>query len=109
MKYMRDDVEQQPDVIVEKHHIHPNRNESSSFPKPSVYDEFTIFGASYCGYCTKAKELLEEHNIQYVYHDISDMNKLALVEYTKQKTIPMIFQRTKFIGGYTELKKILES
>lgn len=75
------------------------------FPKPN--DRFTIYGASYCGYCKKAKDLLDHFGIKYTYHDIETMDKSKLIEYTNQKTIPMIFSYKHFIGGYDDLYKFI--
>lgn len=63
---------------------------------------------TYCPFCVRAKELLEEKNIPYreVVLDGDDEKKRALYEKTGQNTVPFIFINGDFIGGYTELKAL---
>lgn len=76
---------------------------------PKDTDEYTVYGASWCGFCRKAKKLLEDKQLPFVYYDVDvmKMDRKELTELTGQKTIPMVFHKTKFIGGYTDLVKIL--
>lgn len=72
---------------------------------------YIIYGADKCPFCNKAKDLLDNNNKQYVYYDITDkktkiMNELA-DKTNNQRTVPIIFDNQKFIGGYTELSNII--
>ena len=64
----------------------------------------TIYGASFCGWCTKAKELADKLEIQYEYIDIQaeDRRWGILAEKHGFKTIPQIFDGVYHIGGYQE-------
>ena len=66
-----------------------------------------IYGASYCVYCTKAREYLDKKKKKYTYVDINKVknyrkNIFPLTD--NYEYIPVIFINGKFIGGYSELE-----
>jgi glutaredoxin len=78
-----------------------------------------FFGLSYCEYCKKTLELLKKNKISYKYYTIDKYYNIffnVLNEVLKlypnleidqnHKTVPVIFFKKKFVGGYIELKKI---
>ena len=73
-------------------------------------DNITLYTLHDCVYCLLAKKLLESKNIKYI--EINLNNNLKLFDEIKEKykynTVPLIFINTKFIGGYTQLKNILD-
>lgn len=88
-----------------------------------IYDsdkKIIFFGLSYCEYCKKTIELLKKHKITYKYYQIDNCYNIfftILRNVSKLypnfeiepncKTVPVIFFNRKYIGGYTELKNIL--
>lgn len=83
--------------------------------------EVIIFGLSYCEYCKKTLELLKKNKTSYKYYTIDKYYNIffnVLNEVLKlypnlginpnHKTVPVIFLKKKFIGGYTEFRKIFE-
>lgn len=73
----------------------------------------TIYGKANCGFCTKAKDLVESRKLKYEYRDIG-INQFTLDELHARapvvvKSVPQIFIRSDYIGGYTDLIKYLES
>lgn len=76
-----------------------------------------VFGKKKCGFCTKAKELLDAQGIEYTYHDVVE-NPAALYEMiTRAKqnvggktpiTTPQIWIDGKYVGGYDQLAKTLD-
>lgn len=81
-------------------------------PLPSVNknDEWTVYGAEWCPYCVKAKALLVEKKLAHIYHDVTEYSNArdSLKEWTDgYKTIPVVFNKNKFVGGYTDLVKKL--
>ena len=81
-------------------------------------DEVIIFGLSHCEFCKRALSLLKKHKVAYKYYPIDkDFNLFfkVFVEVAKyfpnfeidikHKTIPIIFYKKKFIGGYDEIAK----
>ncbi|MGE0492418.1 MAG: glutaredoxin 3 [Vulcanimicrobiota bacterium] len=64
-----------------------------------------IFTKDYCGYCRRAKELLEARNLDYDEIDITHDPELAeeVVERTGRKTVPQIFIEGQAVGGYDDL------
>lgn len=76
---------------------------------------YTVYGTGTCPFCVKAKALLQDKRIEYIYVDISN-NKAAYGDTFRNKgiipadhrTIPFVFDKGTFIGGFTELNKQLE-
>lgn len=72
---------------------------------------YIVYGADKCPYCKKAKELLEANNKEYVYYDITNkktetMDELA-PQTNNQRTVPIVFDGEKFIGGFNELSNVI--
>jgi len=63
-----------------------------------------IYGAEWCDYCQKAKELLSVNGIDFKYKDvdIDEVGDEFLAEYGKA-TLPQIKSDGKRIGGYSDL------
>ena len=76
-------------------------------------EEICIFSKTTCGYCSRAKQLL---NNDYYYTPVKtiEIDKIPegmsiareLTFETGSTTVPNIFVYGKHIGGYTELKKL---
>lgn len=79
---------------------------------------YIVFGKENCNYCTLAKALLDNNDIDYSYKDVSDENDMKLLldlaEMTGVvvKTVPQIFiahdYKYTYIGGYKELSETLK-
>src|SRR5688572_8090573 len=67
-----------------------------------------IYTKAKCKYCSETKELLRKKDILYIDIDVTWDKELhqKLINQTGQKTVPYIFIKDKFIGGYTELAKL---
>lgn len=74
---------------------------------------FTIFGRPGCGYCVRAKQVLEMRNLPHKYVDMMREGiSPADLEKTVGKpvrTVPQIFHGDTHIGGYTDLEQYLRS
>ena len=73
----------------------------------------TIYGSEQCGYCTQAKQLCDEKNLEYEYHSVPDDPKL--LEWFRDcgfRTVPQVFLHKdgymSHIGGYEELRSQFE-
>jgi glutaredoxin 3 len=64
-----------------------------------------MYTTRWCGYCVRAKALLEERGIEYeeVRMDDDPEFRRKLLEMTGRWTVPQIFVDGRPIGGYTEL------
>lgn len=73
--------------------------------------EILIYSTSYCPFCDRAKNLLDNKGIQYkVINLTSDPFELTkLKERTGMKTVPQIFIGDEFIGGFQELSDLNQS
>ncbi|MFT7388744.1 MAG: glutaredoxin 1 [Candidatus Endobugula sp.] len=73
---------------------------------------FTIFGRPDCGYCVRAKQLLEKNDQDMRWIDIqAEGISKADLEKTIGKpveTVPQIFHGKTYIGGYTELAEYMQ-
>ena len=75
-----------------------------------------IFSKPSCVYCDLAADLLAEKGVSFIKFNIGDYTNDEnfdeflddLMEKTNQKTFPMIFMKQKFIGGYSDLKKLVD-
>ena len=74
---------------------------------------FTIFGRPDCGYCVRAKQLLETKAMDMRWIDIqAEGVSKADLEKTVGKpvdTVPQIFHGQQHIGGYTELAEYVKT
>jgi len=69
---------------------------------------FYIYGTERCGFCTRAKELLESFNIPYTYQDVTtEQGLLDMFKMNGWKTVPQIFEDDKHIGGFDKLRKYI--
>lgn len=73
---------------------------------------FEIYAWAECPYCVKAKELLIEHEKQFMFCCIDESKEL--LSYIKDKynwmTVPMIIKKrlngeSEFIGGFSDLQR----
>lgn len=72
-------------------------------------DQITIYSKDNCIYCDKAKNLLNEKEINFreVKVDVNDRCVVdELQERTGMKTFPQIFIGNQVLGGYTELNEL---
>lgn len=69
----------------------------------------TLYTWVTCPFCINAKSLLDSHKIEYQEFVIKDNieEHERLFNETKQRTVPYIYLDNKFIGGYTDLKALL--
>ena len=71
-----------------------------------------IYGAKWCGYCQRAKQLCEMKDVDYQYHDVDEgNNKQDLFDRMTEKpeTIPQVFVDGKHLpGGFTGLETYLK-
>ena len=71
----------------------------------------TVYGKDNCGYCTKAKNLLETKKIPFTYLKIGE--DIGINEFKEQypdvRTVPFILNRDMAIGGFDNLQEYLES
>jgi glutaredoxin 3 len=64
-----------------------------------------MYSTTWCGYCIRAKVLLERRGLEYeeVLMDDDPAFRQKLLEMTGRWTVPQIFIDEVPIGGYTEL------
>lgn len=76
--------------------------------------KFIVYGATYCPYCHKARELLESVEMDFEYVDVAyNQEAEAMLMALDLRTIPQIFSvvddaEPLLIGGYEDLVPVLE-
>ena len=74
---------------------------------------FTVFGRPDCGYCVRAKQLLDAKDYDYRWIDIYQEGiSKADLEKTIGKpveTVPQIFHGQDHVGGFTELSEYVKT
>ena len=71
-----------------------------STPPVTIYTKFT------CGFCMRAKQLLDQKGVDYTEHDISvgGAKKAEMLERAPEaRTVPQIFIGDTHVGGSDEL------
>ena len=69
-----------------------------------------VWSKPQCGYCVKAKNLLQAKGIEYEERNIAEGWKIQdlLEAAPNAKTMPQIWLDDKYIGGYLELEDALK-
>jgi len=64
-----------------------------------------IYTTQYCGYCVRAKRLLDRKKVSYQEIDVSgdDDARVKLTERTGRRTVPQIFIGERHVGGSDDL------
>lgn len=58
-----------------------------------------VFSKGYCPYCTKAKQLLQQNNVEFIDVNPDDNQLEVLGNVTGQGSVPNIWVKGTFIGG----------
>jgi glutaredoxin len=70
---------------------------------------YTIYGKSNCPYCVQACDLLVIIEEPYTYIDVLvNQDALTMIKSMGARTVPVIFHRGEWIGGYTDLVEYLK-
>ena len=87
------------------------------YPQP-IQGQFTIYSKSGCINCSKVKTLLKDNNINFTIINCDEFileNKEEFLLFIKEligkeyRTFPMVFDNSKFIGGFNESIKYVAS
>ena len=70
-----------------------------------------MYTSNWCGYCTAAKNLLKDLNLEFEEVNIEEKNisRNDLLELSGGYTIPQISINGKFIGGFQELQNLYQN
>jgi glutaredoxin 3 len=85
-------------------------DKDSLFPLP-LSNQFTVYSKSGCPNCSKVKKLLQDKKLLFTVINCDEYileDKIAFLEFiqmcsgTQHRTFPMVFNDTKFVGGYAD-------
>ena len=67
-----------------------------------------VYSAGYCGFCVRAKMLLERKGVEYteVMVDRDPVQRAELQKLTGQRTVPQVFIGRTHVGGFDELYQL---
>lgn len=70
--------------------------------------EVVMYRTPYCGYCVRAKMLLQEKGVVFREVDVSHDpgTRRWLVDATGRRTVPQIFINGRPVGGYDDLREL---
>jgi len=70
-----------------------------------------IYSSSWCSYCTAAKKLLNQLELDFEEINIEEKNisREELLKLCGSYTVPQICINGEFIGGYDELQKLYQN
>ncbi len=74
--------------------------------------EIKIYTTSYCSFCVQAKNLLSKLQLGYEEINLDNQDELRMKlsqENDGWRSVPMIFIKDQFIGGFQELYKLHQS
>ncbi|REG81322.1 glutaredoxin domain-containing protein [Marinomonas pollencensis] len=71
--------------------------------------EYILYGDDACLFCRRAREVLDEHQIDFTFIDVLQecISKSALSKIVGHEvyTLPQVFKGDNYLGGYHELQK----
>ncbi len=86
----------------------PTKKEQKGFGDASIKAQ--IFGKKSCPWSGRAITLLERNKVDYDYTDLEEpeheAKALGLALETKQNTVPYIYLRGQFVGGFNALSEV---
>ena len=70
-----------------------------------------MYSKKNCSYCSSARKILSENNIEFTEYKLAeDFTREQLLEKVPlAKTYPVILVDDNFIGGFSDLKQLLEN
>ena len=78
-----------------------------------THSYFHIYGKQRCKHCTKAKKLLKDKSVEFIWSDMTRAKPTleVLKGWTTWETVPLVFhilgEKQYFVGGCTELESYL--
>lgn len=67
-----------------------------------------IYTTAFCGYCTRAKMLLDKKGVSYTEYRIDDSadKRTEMLERSQRTSVPQIFINDQHIGGFDDLSEL---
>jgi glutaredoxin 3 len=71
-----------------------------------IMSDVTIYTREYCGYCSRAKALLQAKGVNYTEHDATyskELREEMIAKSNGRSTFPQIFINGEHVGGCDDL------
>jgi len=67
-----------------------------------------IYSTGLCGYCTRAKMLLDKKGVDYTEYRIDELpgKRAEMVQRSQRTTVPQIFINDHHVGGFDDLSEL---
>lgn len=67
-----------------------------------------LYTKDYCGFCNRAKKLLDDNGYEYEFEEIQDKPEVQeeLIAKYGQESVPYVFIGDELIGGNSDLQKL---
>lgn len=67
-----------------------------------------IYSTGLCGYCTRAKMLLDKKGVAYTEYRIDELpgKRAEMVQRSQRTTVPQIFINDHHVGGFDDLSEL---
>jgi glutaredoxin-related protein len=112
-----------PRPVLEEARIHPAIRERIATRHADIVhnvqaaaasNQILVVGLAWNGYCRKARRLLHEAGLAHQYLEFGSYlsqwrRRNALKMWTGWPTFPMVFAKGVLIGGYDDLKRLVDS
>lgn len=86
----------------------PVEQRPKGFGDPSIKAQ--VFGKRSCPWTGRAMSLLERHKVDFDFVDLEEpeheAKQVKLTQETRQNTVPYVYLRGKFVGGFNALSEI---
>ena len=68
----------------------------------------TIYTTAYCGFCSRAKQLLMQKKVKFTEIDVESRPDLRkwIAEQSGQRTVPQVFINGKSVGGFSDISEL---
>lgn len=73
--------------------------------------DIVVYSSAFCGYCTAAKRLLRQKNIDFTEIDVlaEPERREEMIARSGRRTVPQIFIGDRHVGGFDDLNVLDES
>lgn len=67
-----------------------------------------IYTSALCGYCTRAKSLLEKKGVKFIEYDVTydSKKRQEMTTRTGKTAVPQVFVNNNPVGGYSDLVEL---
>jgi len=75
---------------------------------PSSVVKVEVYSGEFCGYCTRARMLLEKKGVSFIEYNVDrePEKRAEMVKRSQRSSVPQIFINDQHIGGFDDLSEL---